>query len=260
MNLQLRLGHNPGPQGIVCSTVFPFEINNAIGPCIVPLMFEMGSLLPFFANSGVDVRVSAWVSGQEVWSQSYPSGMVQGSVPATVTDANDIEFLLIAPDGQFAMRGGAGASPVAVPVVSTDHDSEDYTALMIRPYIKINFVSGLADYVYEKLVEMGYKVKKLRYYNSSFKNVKKYIDRGTIKVLYYNGHGNYKYPGTEIYRSVLGLDDCKIVSDKVSNYPPGQAPSWLEPFPPAIEASVKTWRELNLKDLKFAAFDACEAM
>jgi hypothetical protein len=79
-------------------------------------------------------------------------------------------------------------------------------------------------------------------------------------VLYYDGHGNYKYPETEIYRSVLGLDDGAIVSDKVSNYPSGQAPSWLEPLPPKIEASVKTWRELNLKDLKFAVFDACYAM
>jgi hypothetical protein len=155
-----------GQQGIVCSAVIPFEIDNAIGPCIVPLMFEMGEPLSFFANSGVDVRVSAWVSGQEVWSQNYPSGMVKGAVPAAVTDANDIEFLLFSPDGQFAMRGGAGASPVAVPVVSEDDDSGGYTALMIRPYMKINFVSGLSDYVYKKLVEMGYKVKKLRYYNS----------------------------------------------------------------------------------------------
>jgi hypothetical protein len=250
-----------GQQGIVCSTVISFEIDNAIGPCIVPLMFEMGAPLSFFVNSGVDVRVSAWVSGQEVWSQSYPSGMVQGAVPAAVTDANDIEFLMIEPATQFAaMRAGAGVSPVAVPVVSADDDSGEYTALMIRPYIKINFFSGLADHVHEKLVEMGYKVKKLRYYNSSFENVKKYIDRGTIKVLYYNGHGNYIYPETNIKRSVLGLDDGNIVSDKVSNYPPGQAPSWLEPLPPKIEASVKTWRELNLKDLKFAAFDACDAM
>lgn len=244
-----------GQQGITCSAVIPFEIDNAIGPCIVPIMFEMGEPLLFSANSGIDVTVSAWVSGQEVWSQSYPSGMVQGAVPATVTDANDVEFLLIAPTEQ-----SAGASPVAVPVVSADDGSGDYTALMIRPYMALNFGSGLADYVYEKLVELGYKVKKLRCYNSSFKNVIKYIDKNTIKVLYYDGHGNYKYPETEIYRSVVGLDDGNIVSDKVSNYPPGQAPSWLEPLPPAIEASVKTWRELNLKDLKFAAFDACEAM
>jgi hypothetical protein len=245
-----------GRQGFIFSAVIPFEIDNAIGPCIVPLMFEMGEPLPFLANSGVDVRVSAWVSGHEVWSQSYPSGMVRGSVPAAVTDANDIEFLMIAP-----AVPSAGASPVAVPVDSEDNDSGDYTALMIRPDFKINWETGLADYVYEKLVEMGYKVKKLRYYNSSFKNVKKYIDENTIKVLYYDGHGNsYIHPYTDIKRSVLELDDCKIVSDKISNYPPGQAPSWLEPLPPAIEASVRTWRELNLKDLKFAAFDACKAM
>ncbi len=249
-----------GRQGIICSAVIPFEFDNAIGPCIVPQIFEMGEPLPFFADSGVDVRVSAWIGGREVWSQNYPSGMVKGAVPAAVTDANDIGFLLIAPAEQPAGPLATGASPVAVPVVSKDKDGQVYTALMVRPYIKINFVSGLADYVYEKLVEMGYKVKKLRFYNSSFKNVKKYIDKGTIKVLYYNGHGNYKYPHTEIYRSVLGLDGGNIVSDKVSNYPPGQAPSWLEPLPPAIEASVKTWRELNLKDLKFAAFDACKAM
>lgn len=245
---------------VISGTPQDFSIDADISECMAPSLYKQGSPLQFSAKSPSDVRVSAWVNGGEIWSDDYSAGFVNSEVPAAVTDGNDIEYLTMAliepPGGLVTLDSASGG--IVVPTVSSDENFEGYTALMIRPDCETNFSSGLSDYVYDQLVSLGYKVKKLHYFNSTFKRIKKYVDNGQIKVLYFSGHGNYEYGGKK--RSCNELDDCVIVSDKVSNYAPGQAPSWLEPLPPKIEASVKTWRELNFDDLKFAAFDSCYSM
>jgi hypothetical protein len=65
--------------------------------------------------------------------------------------------------------------------------------------------------------------------------------------------------GDSYLRSTVefGLTGGYVISDKVSNYPPGSAPSWLKPLPAAVEKTIKTWKEMDFLDLRLVTFDAC---
>jgi len=242
---------------IVCGPVQDFPIAEGISGCDVPRFFGKGKPLPFIASSSLgDVEVKAWYEGSVVWNQIFSGSLINGEVPGSITNDYEFECLQFVP---VQMMKASGSSGVATPTAAVDEDFDGYRALMVRPDFRINWSSGLADHVYDMLDQMGYKTKKLTCFTSTHSRIKKYKDKGRIEVLYFTGHSNYIWGGAQV--SVQELDDCIIVSDKVSNYTPqSSAPSWLTLMDPEIEKSVKTWKEIGFDRLRFAAFDACYAL
>jgi len=246
---------------LICYPVQSFSVADGISECVVPILFEMGKSLPFSASSTLssDVKVSAWSDQSMVWDCNFPAGSnIIGGVPPVITNDHEIEYLRFTPVQPLSgpMMAASGSGGVVTPTSPADADYDGYTALMVRPKFWINFTSGLAGGIYDKLEAMGYKVKKLGFFTSTYARIKKYQEKGHIEVLYYTGHGGYEYAGK--LRTKQELDDGTIISDKASNYT--SPPSWLTPYSAAIESSVKTWKEIGFDRLKFASFDCCLAL
>lgn len=238
---------------VICYPIQKFQVNESINECLVPNFFKQGNVIPFSALSslsGEDVNVTAWCDGQEVWSNTYSGEYINGEIPTSVTQDNDIEYL------QFTSAAKSSGN-VVVPTSSTADNSSDYTALLVRPDFAINFVTGSAEHVKEQLERRGYKVKKLGFFTSSHKKIKKYNDKHNIQVFAYFGHGGYLIEEDEKLRTTTLLDDGIIISDKVSNYAPGSAPPWLEPLSTTSEAALKTWKEIGFTNLRFVDFRCC---
>ncbi len=244
-------------QGVVCSTPVSFEIDNKIGPCAVPVNFEPGEPLTFHiiadANS-IQVKAHSW--DDCVWQETYPMGSVSGFVPAWVTDTNDVEYLEFrcgADSNSFELMS---AQSLIVPLSAMrKHDPNDIRALIVLPDFWVNRVNSGLIRSYKNLLKtrnIPYKV--LGFYSSSLKNLRYYAQNYNIQYLIINSHGNYRYPGTDVLRTTILLDDGNVVSDKITR--PG-SPTYLERLPGDIEHTARTWAEIGFTNLKYVHNDSC---
>jgi hypothetical protein len=246
-------------KGIVCSNPIAFEVNNRVGRCGVSSFYEQGKPIPFFVdNDANSIQVSAYTDEGCVWQQTYPAGAICGAVPAEITDGNDVTYLSIekVEDSNSLILLAFESSNTIIPLSSVFRGHQnDIRALIVLPYFELNRPNSGLISLYKnlfKLRNVPYQV--LRCYNSSLKNLKYYAQNYHIQYLIINSHGEWKYPGTEVKRTTIGLDDGYVVSDKISR--PG-APTYLERLPADIERSAPTWAEIGFNYLKYVHNDSC---
>ncbi|MBN1788144.1 MAG: hypothetical protein JW806_07085 [Sedimentisphaerales bacterium] len=254
----------------ICYPPQQIVIDRQISKCIVPSSFNKGAIIPFSVSSTLsDVNVVAICDGEIVWSNTLPANdYIYEEIPFSVTDAYDVDclqFLPAAPGGaavmenhfsspeDIQMRTSSVFGGIVVPIASIMGWLYGYDALVLCPDPDIYHSSCLRPCVTRELEGLGYEVKVMTY-NATHRRVMNY---NNVQVLCFIGHGHYKVFGDSCWRTTVGLDDGYCVSDKVSNYAPGSAPSWLVSLPASTEATVKTWKEMNFQNLKFATFDCC---
>jgi hypothetical protein len=250
---------------VVCYPIQQMTVAEGITNCNVGQSFKRGSRIPFSVSSPLsNVKVSAIYNGGEVWSSTFASGSyITGEVPSSITQNYDLECLQFTPvvSGGKAMTMFSSSGGVTAPTASAEDDFSGYTALIICPYSTIYFSTGLTERIATDLERNGFTVKVMTF-NAWHWRIKRYAQKEYIKVLCYIGHGGYDIGailklGTSYFRSTVMLDGGYCISDKVSNYPEGSAPSWLQPLPPAIESSINTWKEMDFQNLSFVTFDCC---
>jgi hypothetical protein len=249
---------------VLCYPVQELTIDEGIANCTVPSFFKQGNPVPFSVSSPLsDVRVTAICNGEEVWNSTYSAGeYISGEVPYTITQDYDLECLQFTPTGSGGMMMASSSGSVTAPM-SAEDEYDGYTALIICPDILIYNADCLHGLIKENLERNGYKVKVMSYFAYHWR-IKGYARNEYIQVLCFIGHGGYdigviKELGDSYLRSTVefGLTGGYVISDKVSNYPPGSAPSWLKPLPAAVEKTIKTWKEMDFLDLRLVTFDAC---
>jgi hypothetical protein len=246
-------------EGIAYSNPIPFEVANRVGRCGVPSFYEMGKPLPFFAdNDANSIQVSAYTDEGCIWQQTYPAGAVCGSIPAGITDGNDIVYLSFekVPDSNSLILSASTSGSTIVPLSSVFRGHQnDIRALIVIPYFDTWTGNlGLIKWYKTLFENRGVPYVILRFDNASLEKLKYYAQNYHIQYLIINSHGEWKYPGTEVKRTTTGLADGYVVSDKISR--PG-APAYLKRLPEDVERSAPTWAEIGFTNLKYVHNDSC---
>jgi len=102
--------------------------------------------------------------------------------------------------------------------------------------------------------QRGVPYKVLGFYSSTVKNIADYASRYNIEYLVINTHGYWKIKEADKPRTILFLDDGKVISDKVSNYQQGAAAGVSGAVAGQIRTNAPTWRSINFQDLRLCSY------
>ena len=242
---------------IVCSDVTNTTFPNSLNYCILPQSYESNEPLPFAAyNTGTgDAAVNVYADGGNlVWSQIYSGNTISSSIPASITNQHEIDYVSFEPDGGTSVS--KTSDPAEDEFAAPDPDVK---ALVILPDLQIRLYDfRTISQVQDAFTDRGVKYKKLAGKSATYQNVAKYASTGNIKYLYFDGHGTYV--GNEnpvIFRTTVELKDDLVLSVKHSDFLQGQAPSWCEELPGNLEQTTKSFASMGFNSLEFAYFDAC---
>jgi hypothetical protein len=231
-------------ENIVHLPPFAYEPNEPLPLkyCILPSMYEPNQPVPFdFCNpEGVEVTVSVYGNGGElVWSQVITGEPNNAHIPANV-----LSQLLTVDSIQFTAAGRQGPIIKPFPVKCFSEIDREVKALMIIPDTQLfNYNPRNRYAVLRAFLDRGINVLPLEREQATWENVAKYGQFGTIRYIYFLGHGNYCTDTTDpnaVLRTWNVFADTCVVSCKYSEFPEGQAPSWCRPLPDALEQSVPT--------------------
>ncbi|MGD0784232.1 MAG: right-handed parallel beta-helix repeat-containing protein [Sedimentisphaerales bacterium] len=240
---------------ITCSKIKNVSFSCPLNYCILPETYEPNKPLYFAAlNNGTgDVSVKAYANdGNLVWSQTYSGNNVFGSIPATITNQYEFDYV------SFDKSGGISIMMVIDPV---EPPLGDVQALIILPEFRFRLwdFRQIAQ-VQEALAANGITYKKLGGRFATYDNVAWYAANKNIKYIYIDGDGDYrlrKADGTSILRTGVQLYDGYVVSMKQSDFAPGGAPSWCQSLGNYWETMAKSFVTMGFNYLEFAQFDTC---
>ncbi|MBL7215132.1 MAG: hypothetical protein ISS71_05595 [Phycisphaerae bacterium] len=238
------------------------EINytSPLSYCIVPAAYEPNEPIPFRAfNTGAgDATVQLYGDGgQLVWSQNFTGNTVSGSIPADYTGIqHTVDSIVI------SSESGGFTGKHTYPRVSSSGVDTDVKALLVLPDPKLFIYDPQCRYaIVRAFYDRGIPFKTMQFTEATWENVAKYGQYGSVKYLYFLGHGNYKYEYGDpnapdvIYRTYNAFWDCSVLSCKASEFE--TPPSWCVPFPENIERGCPTWASMQFDRLQYVYNDAC---
>jgi hypothetical protein len=244
---------------ILCSHLTDFTISSGLNYCILPQIYDPNKPLPFATHStGTEpnhITVEVYSDGgQLVWTQTFSGNSVNASIPATITGNHEIDcvYFDVGSGGYINKSTRRRISPLS-PV------DPDVKAILVLPSMGIN----LMDFRTIRAVEDAFKDKGIKYLkftgpDACYANIFKYAPQ--IKYMYINAHGQCSVGDEDTsttFRTYIVLADGDTVSMKVSDFPEGQAPSWLEPLPGNREQTLKSFVSMGFQKLEFVHFDGC---
>ncbi len=224
--------------------------------CILSQSYEPNEPLYFAAyNINEDTSVNVYANGGSlVWSQTYNGNTVSGSIPASITGQQEIDYVSFESSGAVSVLKTTDIAESAV-----SPPDPNVKALIILPdrIIRIYDFRTISQ-IQNAFKDRGIQYKRLTGESATYQNIAKYAKTGNVKYLYTAAHGSHVgSEDTLVFRTGLGLHDGWVVSAKHSDFPPGQAPLWCEKFPDNLEETTKSFASMGFNSLEFAYFDVC---
>jgi hypothetical protein len=239
-------------KGLIRSKITPVFFKKTIGACfITPETKDNSSLSFFVANKKNTLLIKVNDYEKTVWQKECSPGTASGCVPKDILQNHDVDYVSV----EMINENETSEECVIAPCSVFRTNKNDIRALIVLPNFKLNRVNSGLITLYKKMFKQrNVPFQVLGSSSSSIKNLKKYAQNYHIQYLIINTHGNYVFPGTQIKRTVLELDDGIVVSDKISRNP---SASYLVSLPYAIENTVLTIAEVGFYDLCYVHYDSC---
>lgn len=226
--------------------------------CILPQSYEPNEPLYFAAyNINEDTSVNVYANGGSlVWSQTYNGNTVLGSIPASITGQQEIDYVSFETSGAVSVLKTTDIAESAI-----SPPNPNVKALIILPDRKIRIYDfRTISQIQNAFKDRGIQYKRLTGKSATYQNIAKYAKTGNVKYLYTTAHGSHVgSEDTLVFRTGLGLHDGWVVSAKHSDFPPGQAPLWCEKLPDNLEETTKSFASMGYNSLEFAFFDVCNS-
>ena len=207
---------------ITCSAPVEITTTSFVDYCFMPTVYEPNQLTCFYtfapntSNLSIDVYDDQC---QCLWSTTSTSGTVCEAIPSTVLNQTSSFYVSI-----------NGGDPMVVKTASVKRPKQvdpDIKALIVMPDFQINLRSArLVKEITGAFTKCGVKYLTLAGKRATASNIAKYAPQ--IKYLYINSHGMFALDNG-ISRTHVVLADGDCGSMKVSDFPAGQAPTWLPP-------------------------------
>ncbi len=262
---QFKIISIDGNGHLTCSNIDRFIFTRPLNYCVLPKTYERNQPLPFAAyNIGAgDITVKAYANGGNlVWSQSFSGNNIIGSIPASITNQYELDYVSF--DDNI---GQSLAKKVTDP--NLPNFSENVQALIVLPKWKFR----IRDYQIVWAVQNAFKYHGIIYAtlsgsNATYEKVQKYAQNKHIKYLYIgctDGHFLINTEGNDepdnrrtnfdLYDEGSEESYSPVVSIQRSDYyDPNMAPSWCCDLWYTRLDSVAS---MGFSYLEFAYFDSC---
>ncbi len=237
---------------VTCSNVTNNEFACPLNYCLLPSHYEPNEPLCFSAfNPSVgDVTVNVYADCNNlVWSQTYSGDSILGSIPAEITDQNEIDYVSFDKSGGESIIKICSASPA-----DPTEPPFDVQALIIAPDFLLRLKGKTTIQAVQKAFEnRGIKYIKLSGGDACYELISSYAKTNPIKYMYILAHGDYVV-GYAL-RTAVQLSDGWAVSMKLTD--PDGAPSWCEFLGSYWEERAKSFATMGFTTLEFVYSDAC---
>jgi hypothetical protein len=250
---------------VTCSNLTSTEFACPLNYLLLPDTYEPNKPLHFsaFNPSTGDVTVNVYADcGNLVWSQTYSGNSFWGTIPAEITDQNEIDYV------SFDKGDECSIGKMSTAADTTGTSSGNIRALIILPDPELTWLDIDTTMAVQKaFTDRGIVFQRLGPGSATYENIKDYVQNNPIKYLYIRAHGHYKADNDKdsiVLRTHVVLNGDVVYSVKKSDFPPGQAPSWCESLgrfrdDPNYPDLTKTFYSMGFTNMnvKFAYFDCC---
>jgi hypothetical protein len=243
---------------------FAFFLANCAGAEAYDLNEPYHFCANYSGSGDISVKVYDRANGL-VWSQTYSPQNVNGSVPVSITSADDLGSIMFAE----ASSGEKTLTKLLTEKFDPAKNQSNIRALIIVP----SRIMGAVNYGDVAEAEAAFKARGIPYKylgggEASYKNLSWYGDpcfvgknNAHIEYIYYTNHGGYKPdPCSSVLRTAILLSDGVAVSGKKSDWPGGVgAPAWMGAMSAYAERKFHSIEMIAfpIGQLKFVHFDCC---
>jgi len=240
---QLKVISTSTASRITCSNLKEDAFSCFLRYCMCPEAYEPNKPLCFygFYSGENDISVKAFEYGEEnpIWSEVYSGGDLSGFIPAEVTAANDIDYVVFEEIPSGGMMALSSSGSVAKSTESIFYPSKSTRALLILPYFWVNRANeGVIGAVKKTFKSRGVPFDTLGCVGSSSGKIAWCAANCNINYIYYAGHGEFIKDG--VYRTHVGIDGGYLYSFK----------------PSGIRGGFDLY-EMGFNNITFAFFDCC---
>ena len=193
-----------------------------------------------------------------VWSQTYSPDSLNGFIPANVTLADDLDYIVFEETTGTLSSGASVAKPLALKFKPGKVPANIRALIIVPSWWMRNF----GDYGVIQAVKGTFETRNVPYRylkgsQASYEVLAWFGANRNIDYIYYCDHGGYITNG--VLRTKIKLSDGIAYSVKQSDFAPGQAPSWCEKLPGNLEKTANSIFQagFNQGELKFVHFDCC---
>lgn len=193
-----------------------------------------------------------------VWSQTYSPDGLNDFIPANVTLADDLDYIVFEETTGTLSSGASVAKPLALKFKPGKVPANIRALIIVPSWWMRNF----GDYGVIQAVKGTFETRNVPYRylkgsQASYEVLAWFGANRNIDYIYYCDHGGYITNG--VLRTKIKLSDGIAYSVKQSDFAPGQAPSWCEKLPGNLEKTANSIFQagFNQGELKFVHFDCC---
>ena len=235
---------------VTCSAPVDLSVSTPFDYCIMPQTYEPNCPFMFYIQNPTAETITVEMynlSGETVWSQTCTGQSIAETIPASVTTDSSFMPMSCQTSTSMVAKTAVAKTPKKI--------SSDVKAMMLLPdYTANTFNYRVISTVENALRDKGIKMVILGGRLATAANVAKYASQ--LEYLYVNSHGMFALD-SGICRTHVVLADGDCGSMKVSDFPAGQAPTWLEALSPIEERNFNTFYSMGFQHMKFAFNDAC---
>jgi hypothetical protein len=200
-----------------------------------------------------NVTVKVYANGGNlVWSQDFSGNTVLGSIPATITNSYEIDYI------GFDAAEGTSIAKFTDPFDPSQPPYLIQALIVVPEFSIIRRDFKTIDRVQAAFESRGIGYAKLTLGRATYDNVAWYARNRNIRYLYIDAHGNRWLEEGDPLRTVVYLSDGAVVSIKRSDYAdPNNAPPWCQGLGWYDEENRKSFATMGFDSLEFAYFDCC---